>query len=296
LVWNGTALLVSDVNGSKILSFTNGSGEPRVYKEYTNRINGIALGPDGLLYGCQEGSRRVVQYLENGAMKVTAMLLNGQQHNHPSQLAVDQQGRIWFSDLYNSALASGPQIFPYLPHQSVLRLSLHGRPHTQWTIERMTFDTKGPRGLAISPDQGTLYVAETDSSGEGVQELRAYPIDADGRLGPYAVLHRFAADARGVHRGISGLCVDAQGNVLACAGWHKSGPGPMVYVFAPNGQILESHPVPVDRPLNCAFGGADLSTLYVTTEDGRLLKAEATGYRGHPAFPPIFCVPGPASL
>jgi gluconolactonase len=280
LAWSGESMLVSDPADSRILSFGPGGGEPSVFKKYTNRINGIAFGPDGLLYGCQEGSRRVVQYLESGAMKVTATLLDGRQHNHPNQIAIDRKGRIWFSDTYNDVLASGPQVFPYLPHQSVLRMSLHGRPHTQWSIERATFDTQAPRGVAVSPDQRTLYVAEMDTRDDGVQELRAYPIDERGLLGPYALLHRFGKDARGAHRGISGICVDAEGYILACAGSSRSGPGATIYVFGPDGRIREAHGLPCDEPLNCAFGDADLSSLYVTTQDGRLLRAVGLDYRG----------------
>jgi gluconolactonase len=151
----------------------------------------------------------------------------------------------------------------------VLRLEQGGRPQSHWHIERMSFDTRSPRGVALSPDEKTLYVSETDNEPAGARELRAYPILDDGTLGSFIVLHTFGADGRGVHRGIEGLCVDGSGNVLACAGWTRSGPGPLVYIFAPTGAILETHPVPADQPLNCAFGNDDL---YVTTEGGHLFR------------------------
>ena len=100
-------------------------------------------------------------------------------------------------------------------------------------------------------------------------------------LGPYRLLHTFGADSRGVHRGIEGLCIDADGNIIAVGGWKRSGPGPLVYIFAPSGRVLESHALPEDRPVNCAFGDRDLSTLYVTTEAGHLLRAKGTGRKGH---------------
>jgi gluconolactonase len=283
LAWDGKAMLASDVMDLKILAFVEGSAEPSVYKKWTNRINGIAFGPDGLLYGCQEGSRRVVQYAESGALRVTGMMLDGNQHNHPHQLVIDSKGRIWFTDTLNDVLASGPQVFDYLPFQSVLRLSLHGRPHTQWEPKRMTFDSVAPRGIALAPDESTLYVAENDMREGGRRELRAYPIRNDGSLGSAHVLHSFGSDVRGVQRGIVGLCVDADGHVIACGGWSRSGPGPMIYVFEPGGRIVESQSLPADMPVACAFGGADLETLYVSTADGRLLCARGTGYRGKQA-------------
>jgi gluconolactonase len=87
------------------------------------------------------------------------------------------------------------------------------------------------------------------------------------------------------------MCLDAEGNILACAGWARSGPGPLVYVFTPSGRVLESHPVPAGNPMKCAFGDAGLGTLYVTTgegiEDGEgcLYRVRNTGRKGVPLLP-----------
>ena len=70
------------------------------------------------------------------------------------------------------------------------------------------------------------------------------------------------------------------GHILACAGWNKSGPGPMIYVFAPTGDIVGSHRVPADMPAGCAFGDADLATLYVTTASGELFHVRDSGLKG----------------
>jgi gluconolactonase len=75
------------------------------------------------------------------------------------------------------------------------------------------------------------------------------------------------------------MCLDADGNIVACAGWQQSGPGPTISVSAPNGRVIETHPLPVDRPNKCCFGGRDLDLLYVTTAGGHLLQARA-GRRG----------------
>jgi gluconolactonase len=75
------------------------------------------------------------------------------------------------------------------------------------------------------------------------------------------------------------MTVDADGNVIAAAGSSSGGPGALIYVFTPGGRVLETHPVPAD-PTNCAFGDADLASLYVTTADGSLYRARKTGRRG----------------
>ena len=92
----------------------------------------------------------------------------------------------------------------------------------------MTTDTTGTNGLLISPDWSTLYMIQTNPER---RELRAYAILADGSLGPYIVLHQFGDDYRGPQRGIDGMCLDAEGNIVATAGSYASGPGPMIYVW-----------------------------------------------------------------
>jgi gluconolactonase len=164
-----------------------------------------------------------------------------------------------------------------LDHESVFRLD--PQPDGRWTIERMTFDTTSPNGILVSPDMSTIYVAQSSST-DGARELRAYPIQADGTLGKYQVLHDFSP-----HRAIDGMCLDSDGNIIATAGWEQSGPGSMIYVFSPSGQVLETHPTPVARPTNCTFGDADLRTLYVTTGTGHLLRAR-TNRTGYLLYPP----------
>ena len=167
-------------------------------------------------------------------------------------------------------------MYPLLEHQSVLRME---RDRSGWRLERMTFDTAAPRAIALSADEKTLYVADGDTRGKA-RELRAYPILADASLGQPAVLHTFGGDYRGAHRGAEGLCVDSGGNLLACAGWNKSGPGPLVYVFSPSGAVLETQALPCDSPMRIAFGDADLASFYLTTAEGSLYRARGTGRRG----------------
>jgi gluconolactonase len=267
-------MLFSAPGEGRILRYEPGSGEASVFRRYTNRTNGIAFAPDGTLYGCQELSRRIVRFNADGSTEQVSPLLDGAYHNQPNNLVVDSRGHIWFSDPWSELRASGPQIFPPLAHASVLRLELD--PFRKlWTIRRMTYDTAAPRAVALAPDEKTLYVAETDNRPGGRRELRAYPVRPDGTLGEFALLHVFGADHRGAHRGIEGLCVDAAGRIFACAGWRRSGPGPLVYVFSPTGAVLESHPVPADEPMNCALGEA--GSLYVTTASGELYRGRGKG-------------------
>jgi gluconolactonase len=279
VVWTGSALLVSVPNESRIVAIDPASGAVSDFRRYTNRTNGLAPARDGSVYGAQEGGRRIVHFTADGSTAVLPHLLDGEYHNQPNNLFVDSRGSIWFSDPHSSVRSAGPQLFPPLSHASVLRLD-HEDFRRIWDLRRVTFDTKAPRAVAVSHDEKTLYVAETDNTPGGQRELRAYRLEQREVVGSPRVMHTFGEDYRGVHRGIEGLTLDAGGNLIACAGWAQSGPGPMIYVFAASGEILGSHRVPADLPVACAFGGADLATLYVTTATGALFAARDSGYVG----------------
>ncbi len=278
-VWDGEGLLFCKVLQSEILRYDGKSGKITPFRQFSLRTSGLAFGPKGQLYGAQSGSRRIVWYKGDGTTAYLNARLGGERHNHPHDLVVDGKGRIWFSDPYSELRTRGPQIFPLLGHCSILRLDYEVPPR-EWVVKRMTYDTVEPRGLAFSPDERTLYVADSSSSPDRPREVKAYPVKDDGTLGRPVVLHTFGADYRGPHRGAAGVCVDSEGNILVAAGSTKSGPGPMIYVFGPSGQVIESHLVPADAPTNCAFGGADLGTLFVTTEDGHVFQVKDIGRKG----------------
>jgi gluconolactonase len=273
--WDGQALLFSDIPTSRILRFDPETSETSVYREGTHEGNGLMFDVTGELYGCQGGSggRRVVRYEPDGTQTVVADRFEGKRLNSPNDLAFDRRGGLWFTDPRYGAHRADME----LDHESVYCAGQTSTGH--WLLRRMTWDTTRPNGLLISPDQKTLYVAQSEYGLDRKRELRAYPIQADGSLGAYTVLHNFYP-----HRGIDGMCLDAEGNIIATAGWQESGPGPMLYVFAPNGRVLETHPVPFDRPTNGTWGGRDLSTLYVTVATGHLL-AVRTERRGHLVYP-----------
>lgn len=288
LAWDGETLLFSVVSEGRMLRYDPRSGEVTQVRKFTFRTNGLAISPEGYLYGAQSGTRRVVRFDADGSTAPMEQRLNGRIQNHPNDLVCDRQGRVWLTDPYSPIPTVGPQMYGPLEHASVLQLR---RAHDHWHLSRMTYDTKAPRGILLSKDESTLYVSESSEESDGKRELRAYPIREDGTLGPYVVLVTFGSDYRGPHRGIEGMTLDSEGNILACAGSPRSGSGPMVYVIAPSGQILESHPVPADQPMNCVFGESDLSTLFVSTGEGQnsghghLYRVRNTGRRGWLPYP-----------
>lgn len=269
--WDGEAVLFTDIPNSRIMRYDCRSGGCSQFLTATNEANGLMFDRDGRLFACEGGGRRVVLYQPDGTSTVIADRFEGMRLNSPNDLAFDGAGRLWFTDPRYGDVVDDLE----LDHQSVFRLDPGSGG--QWEIRRATFDTTRPNGLLVSPDQRWLYVAQSHY-GEKL-ELRAYPIDAEGALGPCEVLHNFHP-----HRGIDGMCLDTDGNIVATAGWEESGPGPMIYVFSPRGRVLATHPVPADRPTNCSFGDADRKTLYVTAS-GCLFRAR-TEHTGYMIFPP----------
>jgi gluconolactonase len=274
VAWDGRSLLVSAVAEERVVRLDPESRKVEDFRRWTGRVNGIAIASDGSVYGAQEGGRRVVRFMSDGSTAPVTEYLDGHRHNQPTDVAVDSHGRVWIADAYNSQAPYGPPTAPFLEHASVLRSDPVGPG--LYRLTRVTHDTCGPRALLLSTDEKTLYVADGDIERGDVCQLLAYELTAEGSVGPAKSLLTFTA----VDRGIEGMCLDADGNIVACAGWSKGGAGAMVYVITPQGTIIESHPAPADLPMRCAFGDPDLGSLYVTAGDGGIYRARNIGRRG----------------
>jgi gluconolactonase len=268
--WDGTYLYFSNIALDRVLRYDPRTERVTVWRTETNGGNGLNFDARGRLFACEGRGRRIARYDPDGSTVTVVDRLRGRRINGPNDLAIDPQGRIWFSDPIGQIAASVE-----LDHASILRAD--PLPDGTYGCVRATFDTTGPNGLLFSRDYSVLYVAQSDWRANARRELRAYPVGADGALGNYEVLHDF-----GPHRGIDGMTLDSEGRIVACAGWEGSGPGGMIYVFEPNGRILETHPPPCERPTNCTFVGADL---YVTSIQGHLLRARDTGLTGYLLYP-----------
>ena len=280
-VWDGEYLYFTHIHASAIMRYDPKSGAITEWRTGTNRTNGLQFDADGRLFGCCSGGRSVVRFDPDGKNTVIADRVDGRKLNTPNDLAIDRKGRIWFTNPVNAGNWDKTEVME-LDNQSVIRCD--PQPDGSYKTTRVTFDTTMPNGILLAPDESTLYVAESGYAKGIARELRAYPILADGSLGTFRTLFTWGEDARGVHRGIDGMCLDRDGNIVATNGWEVSGPGPMITVFSPTGRVLETHPVPAIRPTNCCFGGPDLTTLFVTTTQGHFFRAE-TGRVGWSMYP-----------
>jgi gluconolactonase len=268
--WDGERMLYSNIAMNRIMSYDPASGLVETWREDTEGNNGLNFDSEGRLFGCSGNGRKIVRFDPNGQMVTIADRVDGRRINSPNDLAITPSGSIYFSDRvadvspdngidYSAIISAEPQ-----------------EDGTYRTVRR-TFDCSMPNGLLFSNDYKILYVAQSDYRASEKRELRAYPVNDDGSLGEYEVLHDF-----GPHRGIDGMTLSSDGNIVACTGWELSGPGGMITIFDPKGRIIETHPTPAQRPTNCTFIGEDL---YISSIEGHLLVAKNTGMTGHLLWP-----------
>ena len=230
-----------------------------IFREPSGRANGLEFDTAGRLLACEGsgsgGGRRVTRTESNGPPTVLAEKYDGKRLNSPNDLAVDAKGRIYFTDP-----RYGNRDGLELDKESVYRIDPSGK------LVRVIADVERPNGIAVSPDQKTLYVVDNNPSRGGVRKVYAYILRADGSVAARRVLHDF-----GTGRGGDGMCLDREGNAYVRAGLNagfspeqdssvKAG----VYVVSPQGKALDFIPVPEDSVTNCTFGGPELKTLYIT--------------------------------
>ncbi len=269
--WTGERLLFTDMYNHRIVAFDPETGATERFFQGTNQANGLLLAESGDLYCC-EMIGRCVSVIRDGRREVMVDNFGGDRLNSPNDLVMDSRGRIWFTDpRYDENRADME-----LDHESAYRFD----PESN-TLTRLTFDTTRPNGLLLSPDEKTLYLAQSGYSEGSARELRAYPVEADGTLGEPAVMHNFAPA-----RGADGLTLTSEGFVMAATGWAVSGPGPMICVFEPDGRVIEMQPTPEGIPTNLCFGGPDLSDLYVTMGPAGVFRVPDCGFRGHDRYRP----------
>ncbi|HIF73286.1 MAG TPA: SMP-30/gluconolactonase/LRE family protein [Dehalococcoidia bacterium] len=268
--WDGERMLYSNIAMNRIMSYDPETGLVETWREDTEGTNGLNFDSEGQLFGCSGNGRKIVRFDPNGQMVTIADRLDGRRINSPNDLAITPSGSIYFSDRVSDV---NPDVG--IDHSSII--SAEPQEDGTYKTVRRTFDTTMPNGLLFSSDYKILYVAQSDYLASEKRELRAYPVKDDGSLGEYAVLHDF-----GPHRGIDGMTLSSEGNIVACTGWEISGPGGNVTVFDPKGRIIETHPTPAQRPTNCTFVGEDL---YVSSIEGHCLVAKNTGMTGHLLWP-----------
>ncbi|MAT15847.1 MAG: gluconolactonase [Planctomyces sp.] len=266
-VWiaNGEYLLFSDIPRNSVMKWKDGEGisvflnpsgyTGQVYYGLEPGSNGLSLDKDGQLLSCEHGDRRVSVLTKNGGKRTLIDNYMGKRLNSPNDLVVKSNGDIYFTDpIYGlPERANDPR--RELDFCGVYRLSPDG------TLTLLTDEMTRPNGLAFSPDESKLYVAQSDPDAAIWKE---FPVHPDGTLGEGKVFYDVTNEV-GKKPGLpDGLKVDANGNLFA------TGPGG-VLIFSPDATLLGVIETGVPTA-NCGWGN-DGSTLYITA-DSHLLRLE----------------------
>jgi gluconolactonase len=273
-VWvprDGGYLVFSDVIENTLWKWQEGKGKsvflkPSGYSGKNDKLrepgaNGNTLDPQGRLVSCEHGNRRVARLEKDGKKTTLADRFKGKRFNSPNDLAYKSNGDLYFTDPPYGLMVKDAKGFPgmEMDYCGVYRLSRASR-----TITLLTREMSKPNGIAFSPDEKTLYVANSDPE---KAVWMAFPVKGDGTLGKGRVFFdatKWVETKKGLP---DGLRVDKQGNLFA------TGPGG-VLVFAPDCTHLGTIATGVPTA-NCAFGGDDYSVLYVTA-DKQLCRVRTT--------------------
>ena len=272
-VWNkkGGFLLYSDIPNNRVVKWSAKDGtmdflKPSGYtgaEKFTGDepgSNGLAYDKDGTLWLCQHGDRRIAKLGADGKFVTVVDKYMGKRFNSPNDLVFAKNGDLYFTDPPYGLPGQMKDPNKELDFQGVYKLSAKGE------LTLLTKEMTRPNGIGLSPDEKTLYVANSDPE---KAIWRAFPIKDDGTLGDGKTIYDATKDviATKAMKGLpDGLKVDAKGNIFATA---VNG----LYVFAPDFTFL-GRIVTNDKTANCGWGD-DGTVLYLCTND-KLTRIKTT--------------------
>jgi gluconolactonase len=234
----------SDIPNNRMLRFEPATGETTVYREPSNYTNGNTLDLQGRMVTCEHQANRISRTGKDGSVTALVERHKGKRLNSPNDVVVKSDGTIWFTDPPYGILSNreGTARESEIGANYVYRFD----PETkELTVACDALDR--PNGLAFSPDESILYIADTGES----RDLFAFNVAADGKT-----LSNKRLFAR-VRPGASdGFRCDVQGNV-----WTSAMDG--IQCYTPQGKLIGKVLVPEQRTANCCWGGDDWKTLFI---------------------------------
>ncbi|MBB4053917.1 gluconolactonase [Devosia subaequoris] len=244
------ALYFSDIPNQQVLRYLPSDNSVSVYAKPSNFANGHTRDLEGRLISCEHGPRRVTRTEIDGTITVLAERFEGRRLNSPNDVVVKLDGSIWFTDPTYGILSDyeGYQSEPEQPVHGVYRID--GKTGE---IRLMVGDFAQPNGLAFSPDESVLYVADSGASHDPAvpRHIRAFAVENGGLaardLGPFAVIDNGIPD---------GFRVDTEGWV-----WCSAADG--VHVFDDTGKLCGKILIP-QTVSNLTFGGPKRNRLFIT--------------------------------
>ncbi len=244
------SVLWSDIPNDRVLQW-HAAGHVSVFLDPADFQNGHTLDRDGSIIACSQGSRRLERVDLDGTVTPIVERYQGKRLNSPNDVIVKSDGTIWFSDPPYGIASDweGHKAESEIGDCLVFRFD----PRTG-ELEAMTDWVEEPNGLAFSPDESVLYVADTSAAlrddGGGNHHIVAFDVVGGRRLADPRVVY---VEEGGLP---DGFRVDVAGNV-----WTSASDG--IHVVAPDGRRLGKLPVP-ERTSNCVFAGPKSDRLFIT--------------------------------
>ncbi len=233
--------------------------EPELVRANTGEGNGTTFDLQGRLAICEGGNRRVTRWSSDGRSEVLMDRYEGKRLNRPNDVVCKSDGSLYFTDPGLRV----PLAERELSYAGVYRITPDGKTS-------LVADCEYPNGLAFSPDERVLYVANT----RWTQYIHAFELDAGGNVARRRIFADMSSDETdGVP---DGMKVDVQGRIYC------TGPGG-TWVFAPDGTRLGIIRTP-EVPANLAFGGPDLRTLFLTARTSVYTLQVKTPGQPHPWY------------
>jgi gluconolactonase len=255
-------LLWSDIPNERIMRYSQ-DGDVSVFRTGSQFTNGNTRDRQGRLVSCQHGGRRVVRTEIDGSMTVLADSYQGKRLNSPNDVVVKSDGSVWFTDPTYGIL-SNYEGFKSEPEQATRNVYRIDPATGEVTV--VCDDFGQPNGLAFSPDESKLYIADSASSHDTnwPRHIRVFDV-VDGKT--LANGRVFCSTDNGLP---DGFRVDVDGNI-----WTSAADG--VHCFSPQGTLLGKILVP-QTVANVTFGGPRGNRLFITAT--KSLYAVYTATRG----------------
>jgi gluconolactonase len=237
---DGGYLIFSDIPADELKKWSAKDGTS-VFRKPSRNTNGNLVDPKGHLVSCEHSGRRVVRAESDGSLTTLADKFEGRRFNSPNDVAIRRDGSVYFTDP-DYGLGNQPR---ELEGCYVFRLD----PATG-KLAALVKDFDKPNGIAFSPDEEHLYVADSGKP----RHIRVFEVQADGTVANGRV---FCQIDKG---GPDGIRVDAQGRLFSSA-------GDGVQIFDVSGKLIGKILVP-ESPANLCFGGKEGKTLFITARTG----------------------------
>ena len=262
--WDGKGNLYF-VNEHRITR-RDGKGGIHVFRDPSNDANGLLFDSQGRLMICEAGTRRVTRIEPDGKTIVLADRYQGMRFNSPNDLTIDSKGRIYFSDpRYGSREGMEMRDAQGQTVEGVYRIDAPGK------VTRVIGpEVDRANGVLVSQGDRYLYVADNDNDHVGApRKLWRFGLKPDGTI--QAASRTLIFDWH-EGRGPDGVKIDREGRLYVAAGLNAPHPPYEtadrfkggIYILSPEGKLLKFVPIPVDEVTNCAFGGPDWKTLFIT--------------------------------